>query len=197
MELVIEIIEIFALVTGVPYIILEVLQKKSMWYFGIATGLACAYSFGVQHLWASMGLNIYYVFVSVWGIFQWARAEKNLEAAEKGADKTVHLSKVDRKVVLWSIAAFVVGMAALMYVLELLNDENVIMDALVTVLSAIATVWLAKSYPFHWLIWVVADSLLTALCLSQGMYWMAALYVVYILSSAYGFFHWRKNGAYV
>ena len=39
---IIGIIEVFALVTGVPYIVLEVLQKNGMWYFGIATGLACA-----------------------------------------------------------------------------------------------------------------------------------------------------------
>ena len=68
---IIKIIEIFALVTGVPYIVLEVLQKNSMWYFGIATGLACAYSFGVQHLWSNMALNLYYVVMSFWGLFQW------------------------------------------------------------------------------------------------------------------------------
>lgn len=30
---IVKVIEIFALVTGVPYIVLEVLQKNSMWYF--------------------------------------------------------------------------------------------------------------------------------------------------------------------
>ena len=45
---IIGIIEVFALVTGVPYIVLEVLQKNGMWYFGIATGLACAYSFAIH-----------------------------------------------------------------------------------------------------------------------------------------------------
>ena len=54
---IIGIIEVFALVTGVPYIVLEVLQKNGMWYFGIATGLACAYSFAIQHVWSNMSLN--------------------------------------------------------------------------------------------------------------------------------------------
>ena len=55
----IEIIEIFALVTGVAYVVLEILQKNAMWVVGILTGAACAYSFAVQRIWGMMGLNIY------------------------------------------------------------------------------------------------------------------------------------------
>ena len=73
---IIGIIEVFALVTGVPYIVLEVLQKNGMWYFGIATGLACAYSFAIQHVWSNMSLNIYYVVMSVWGLYQWRKGQQ-------------------------------------------------------------------------------------------------------------------------
>ena len=72
-------IEIFALFSGLVYIILEVLQKNVMWYFGIATGLACAFQFYCQDVWASMGLNIYYVAVSVWGLIQWKRDSQGME----------------------------------------------------------------------------------------------------------------------
>ena len=75
---IVKVIEIFALVTGVPYIVLEVLQKNSMWYFGIATGLACAYSFAVQHLWSNMALNIYYVGMSVWFLYQWRKEIRSI-----------------------------------------------------------------------------------------------------------------------
>ena len=37
-------IEIFAAVTGVAYVVLEILQKNAMWVVGILTGLACAFS---------------------------------------------------------------------------------------------------------------------------------------------------------
>ena len=83
---IIGIIEVFALVTGVPYIVLEVLQKNGMWYFGIATGLACAYSFAIQHVWSNMSLNLYYVVMSVWGLYQWRKDSRLLEGDGGGQD---------------------------------------------------------------------------------------------------------------
>ena len=71
MEGIIQAIEVFAFITGLAYIILEIGQKNLMWIVGIATGAACAFSFAVQHLWASMVLNVYYVLISIWGLIQW------------------------------------------------------------------------------------------------------------------------------
>lgn len=192
-------IEIFALVTGIPYMVLEVMQKKTMWYFGLATGAACAWSFGVQHLWASMGLNIYYVFMSLWGLYRWRRDEQRLrEERDKGlTDATIHLARLDRRTLLTTVAVFIAGTALLIGLLHLLHDSESSMDATVTVMSALAMWWLGKAHPQHWLIWIVADTLLTVLCLSKGMYWMAGLYLFYTVAAVYGYFHWRRNGAYI
>ncbi len=58
---IVQIIEIIALVLGIPYMICEVLQKNEMWYFGMVTSTACAIQFYLESNWANMGLNIYYV----------------------------------------------------------------------------------------------------------------------------------------
>ena len=222
---IIQIIEIFAFVTGVAYLILEIGQKNAMWIIGILTGVACAYSFSVQRLWASMGLNIYYVFVSVWGLYQWRRDARALagksdadasapvsssaaspEAASAvssgagpGAQEaaSIHLLRLPRKTLLVSIQVFVFGSLALIALLHLLHDQESAMDAIVTVMSAIGTWWLAQSYPQQWLIWIIADTLSTILCLSVGMYWMALLYVAYTLSAIYGYFHWMRRGTWI
>ena len=70
-------------------------------------------------------------------------------------------------------------------------------DAAVTVLSGIATWWLAKSYPQQWLLWVVADVVSAWLCWSQGMIPMAILYAIYSISAIYGYIHWIRNGRYI
>ena len=199
-------IEIFAFVTGILYIVLEIGQKNAMWIIGILTGIACAWSFAVQTLWASMGLNIYYVFMSVWGLWQWRRdsmilSEKTRELPpEEAADEAksaIHLRRPSRKVLIVSAVLAVVGSAVLIWVLHLLGDKESAMDAVVTVLSAVATWWLAKSYPHQWLIWLVADLLSAVLCLAVGMYWMALLYGAYTVSAAYGWFHWTRHGTYL
>lgn len=197
---VLHIIEIFAFVTGILYIVLEIGQKNAMWIIGILTGIACAWSFAVQTLWASMGLNIYYVFMSVWGLWQWRRdsrllAEKTGRAEDAAA--AIRLRRPSRRVLFISAILTVVGSAGLIALLHLLGDRESAMDAIVAVLSAVGTWWLAKSYPQQWLVWIVADLLSTILCLAVGMYWMALLYLAYTASAVYGWFHWTRQGVYI
>ena len=188
---IIQAIEIFAAVTGVLYVVLEILQKNSMWVVGILTGAACAFSFGVQQVWASMGLNIYYMVISVVGLVQWKKAS---EAVEEGE---IHLAPLSRKAALWSAVLFVLLTPVLMFILRKTGDAAPQWDALATILSVIATWWLAQSYLQQWLLWIVADILSTILCLVTGQYAMALMYLAYTASAIYGYFHWKKHGKYV
>lgn len=185
---IIEIIEIFALVTGVAYVVLEILQKNAMWVVGILTGAACAYSFAVQRSWGMMGLNIYYIVMSVIGLVQWRK-----DGAAVGED-VIHLRPLPKKTALWSAVGFVLGSLALIWLFRVLGDGSSALDATATVLSVIATWWLARSYIQQWMLWVVADSLTAALCLVNGTYWMSVLYLAYIASAVYGYYHWKKKG---
>ena len=191
MDTVIQAIEIFALVTGVVYLVLEILQKNSMWVVGILTSTACAFEFAITHVWASMGLNLYYVVVSVIGFIQWRKAS---EAVGEGE---IHLARLPRAVAIWSAVLFVLCSLVLMQVLRAAGDPAPRLDAVAVTLSVIATWWLAQSYLQQWLLWIVADILTTTLCLSTGQYWMAALYIAYIASAVYGYFHWKRKGKYL
>ena len=191
MDQVIQAIEIFAAVTGVLYVVLEILQKNSMWVVGILTSTACAFEFAVTHVWASMGLNLYYVVMSVIGFIQWRKAS---EAMEEG---DIHLARIPKAVAVWSAVLFVVGSLVLMQVLRISGDPAPRLDAVAVTLSIIATWWLAQSYLQQWLLWIVADVFTTTLCISTGQYWMAALYLAYIASAVYGYFHWKRKGKYL
>ena len=197
MDIIIKIIEIFALVTGVPYIVLEVLQKNSMWYFGIATGLTCAYSFAVQHLWSNMALNLYYVVMSFWGLYQWRKASRALGESVQGQAATVHLGRMSRTTALWSAVIFIAGTVLLVWLLRALGGSSTWMDAASAMMSVVATYWLGRSIPYHWIIWIVADVILVVMCFIGGQYWLTLLYVAYVAAAAYGLFHWLNKGAYV
>ena len=197
-------LEIFSLVTGVIFLILEVRQKNAMWVVSIFSSSVAAIVFLEEKLYASMALNIYYVVTAVWGLFTWisdsrklkAETQANAIAETEDADK-IHLTRLDWKVVLASVAALIILTPVIYKVLVSLGDSSSILDAIVLVMSIIATVWLVKSYLQQWLLWIAADLLSTTLCLTQGMYWMAALYAFYTLSAIYGFIHWKKRGIYV
>ncbi len=191
MDQVIQAIEIFALVTGIVYVVLEILQKNAMWVVGILTGAACAFEFAVTHVWASMGLNLYYVAMSVVGLIQWRKASGQVEEGD------IHLQKVSLKAGILSAVLFTAGTAVMIPVLKATGDPAPFLDAVAVMLSVVGTWWLAQSYLEQWLIWIVADVLTTALCLKTGQYWMAILYLAYIGSAVYGYIHWKSRGKYV
>lgn len=191
MDQVIQAIEIFALVTGIVYVVLEIMQKNAMWVIGILTGAACAFEFAVTHVWASMGLNLYYVAMSVVGLIQWRKASGQVEEGD------IHLRKVSLKAGILSAVLFTAGTAVMIPVLKATGDPAPFLDAIAVMLSVVGTWWLAQSYLEQWLIWIVADVLTTTLCLTTGQYWMAVMYLVYIGSAVYGYVHWKSRGKYV
>ena len=183
----IELIDWICLVTGIAYILLEIGQRNAMWVIGIFTGAACAFSFGWQHAWASMGLNLYYVGMSVWGLIQWRQDD-----ASEG--EGIHLRQLTWPVAAVSAAILVLGTPLLAQVLRLGGDPAPWLDAVVFLLSAVGTWWLARAYPQQWLLWIVADTLTTALCVVLGSRLLTVLYAAYTLSAVYGYIHWIKKG---
>ena len=193
-------LEIFSLVTGLIFLILEIRQKNAMWVVCIFSSSVAAIVFLNEKLYASMALNVYYVITAIWGLLTWIRDSRKLRTesvAEASNKDKIHLSKLTWKIFLISIVCFLILTPVIYKILIYLGDSSSILDAIVLVMSIIATVWLVKSYPQQWLVWIVADILSTTLCLTQGMYWMAALYAFYTLSAVYGFIHWKKRGVYV
>lgn len=190
--------EIITLITGVIYIILEIRQKNAMWVLGIFTSIAAIIVFFRQGLYASFGLNIYYLITSFIGLWHWRRDKKKLDE-----EHSIHLNRLTRKTVITSTIAAITGIIALSYGMDLMAElgfkENPmsVLDASVAVLSVIATWWLVRSYIQQWWLWIAADTLSTILCATQGMWWMALLYLLYTASALIGLRHWKKNGAII
>lgn len=206
--------EIFTLVTGVVYIYLEVRQKNLMWIVGLVTSAAAVYVFTDRGLYATAALNVYYLAVSFWGLYQWRRDSRILgnkdsagdavpgiagREAKEGRDKEdeIHLRRLTARTAVVSAIIYVISTALLIFLMEKLGDAMSFLDAAVTVLGAVGTWWLSRSYKEQWLLWVVADILTVAMCLVQGMYYMSALYVVYTACAVYGYFHWKRRGVYI
>ena len=195
-----DLMEIFTLVTGVIYVILEIRQKNFMWVVGIATSLAAMWVFFNQGLYASFGLNTYYLVTSFIGLWHWRRDKKELSSSQ---NETIHLNRLTWKTVAVSVIvmlAAVPGLSAMMGQMAALGlKENPMsyLDASVAVLSAVATWWLVTSYLALWWLWIVADTMCILLCAMQGMWWMAALYVAYVAGAVVGLMYWKKHGVLI
>ena len=200
--------QIFTLVTGVIYIILEIRQKNFMWIVGILTSLAAMWVFFRQGLYASFGLNTYYLVTSFVGLWHWGRDKQKLgsrgsvksksgKAKNERAKSTVHLNKMSWITFLGSLVFMVAGTLGLAKGMELLEDPMSYLDSAVTVMSIVATWWLVRAYIQQWWLWIVADALSAALCMQQGMWPMVALYAAYTVSAVIGYVYWKRNGQYI
>ena len=199
--------QIFTLVTGVLYIILEVRQKNFMWVVGIATSLAAMWVFFRQGLYASFGLNTYYFITAFIGLWQWRRNKKMLVSevdADGHGEDTVVLHKLTWKAVAAGAVICVLGTVALSSGMSLLHDAGILkenpmslLDSAATALSVVATWWLVRSYLEQWWLWIVADFMSTILCAAQGMWWMALLYLLYATAAVYGLRYWKMRGTYI
>ena len=192
------ILEIFTLVTGALYVVLEIRQKNFMWVLGIMTSLASMAVYFREGLYASFGLNTYYLITAFIGLWQWRRDRNRIEETSG-----IHINRLGWKTVAVSAAIVIAGTPALAAGMEYMSSlgfkENPMsmLDACVAMLSATATWWLVKAYLEQWWLWIAADLMSTILCATQGLWWMTALYALYTLSAVYGFHHWKRNGRYI
>ena len=192
-----EYIQIFALVTGIIYMVMQITQHKLMWYVDLLTaGAACYVSVanfqdGVwAPVWAQAAMNAYYIVMALVGIIKW-----KFYREESGG--RLHLVKPGRKDAVLAAAILILGSPLLCLLLGRTNDPAPVTDGLSMMFSIVGTWFLAKSFLENWSMWIVADALAVIVFGSQGAWWMAALYFCYIISSVIGIHHWKKNGIYI
>ena len=137
-----DMMEIFTLVTGVIYIILEIRQKNLMWLVGVLTSVAAMWVFFRQELYASFALNTYYLVTSFIGLWQWSRDKKKLVS---DGDR-IHLNRLTVKTVAVSAVVMELGTFGLVELMQWLNSAGILqenpmsyLDSAATILSAIAT----------------------------------------------------------
>ncbi len=185
-ELFFSILESFSFVAGIFFIFLQVKQVSWMWHINNLCCFAALVVFAHQQLWASMGLNIYYIVVGVIGVIAWKK--------EKAESKAILVRKMNGITWVLSVLAFLVGFGVLFYILKITHDPAPVADALVGASGAVGMVWLLRCYIQNWAAWLFSDVISLYLCLSSGLYFMSALYLAYIIVAIVGWREWRVKG---
>jgi nicotinamide mononucleotide transporter len=86
--------EIFGAVAGIAYVILEIKRNILLWPLGIITSAVYIYVFGRNGLYANMGLQVYYLVISVYGWYAWRRAQGSWLRA-RGSELRAHKEQSD------------------------------------------------------------------------------------------------------
>ncbi len=134
-----------------------------------------------------MGLQFYYVFISIYGWFHWSRSNGH----EKDKLPISHLTKrVFFKLLLVSLFLYI----AISFILVNYTDSPLpYWDTFTTALSIVATWMLTQKILEQWLVWVLVDVVSTGLYLYKELYPTSILFAVFTTLALYGYFQWKKD----
>lgn len=184
------IIEISGALLGILYIGFSIRQHIFTWPTGLLTSLLYTIIFFRSGFYADMGLQVYYVAISIYGWYYWLRGgKKNINK-----DKHAPILQLSKQVL---IACLIVTIFIYIFIVVILinfTDSTIpYMDSLTTALSITATWMLAKKYIEHWLIWIFVDFVSAGLYIYKDLWPTVILFLVYTVLAYVGYKNWKKE----
>ena len=181
-------IELLGAILGIAYIFFSIRQSILTWPIGLLTSVLYVWVFFVSKLYADMGLQMYYVVISIYGWYEW------LFGNTANHSESIKVSRITLKLsIVLSVISFFLFLL-IWFILKNYTDSPVPMaDSLATALSIVATWMLARKILEHWLVWIFVDAF------SVGLFWYkdllptVVLFVVYTVMAYIGYREWKQE----
>ena len=148
------------------------------WWIGLIGVIAYAAVFYKVKLYGEVAIQFFYLVTSLQAIYIWLRGGEN------STEKPV--CRMNQRWLILTAVLVTVGVFGLRTVLVYLGGAVPFWDALTTVLSAIAQLYLMERYLESWYLWIVADTIYVPLYASRGLYLTSILYAIFWLMAIYG-----------
>ena len=181
-------IELLGAILGIAFIFFSIKQNILTWPTGLATSILYIIVFFESKFYADMGLQVYYVGISIYGWYYWIKGKKSENS------NTVLVRQTNKNLWLKLIAIALLLYFAILIILLSFTDSDVpFMDSFTTALSIIATWMLAKKYIEQWLIWIFVDIISAGLYIYKELWATVILFAVYTVMAFLGYIEWRKT----
>jgi nicotinamide mononucleotide transporter len=184
-------IELIGALLGLLYIFFSIKQHILTWPTGLFTSLLYIVVFFQSGFYADMGLQVYYVAISIYGWYFWIKGGKKNSV---GRQKQLPARKTPKKLLLNLLLVTIIIYAGILFILLNFTNSTVpYMDSLTTALSITATWMLAKKYIEHWLIWIFVDLFSAGLYVYKDLWPTVVLFFVYTVMAVLGYMEWKKD----
>jgi len=182
-------IEVLGFVFGILYVITSVKQNILTWLFCLLTAILYIYVFLDSKFYAGMTLQLYYVFVSVYGWITWSKGTKSKEGEEElkvsNLKKQQYIFLVPISFILWS---------GIFFILQRFTDSPVALsDSFMTAFSIVGTWMVAKKNLECWIVWIAVNFFSVIIYFNRDLYPTAILYLIYLGSAIWGYIEWKKE----
>lgn len=180
-------VEILGVIFSILYLIFSIRQNILLWPFGITSALLYMVVFFQSKFYADMGLNGYYVVISVYGWLLWRKGKR-----EDGSELAVSKLSLRHALILLVITA--IAFVSIGIILDRYTDSPVpFWDAFTTAVSFTATWMLARKILEHWILWIIVDAVSMGLYLYRGLYPTLFLFAIYTAMAVIGYLKWSRT----
>ncbi len=181
--------EIIGTITSLIYLYLSLRKNILCWLFGIISSSIYIYVFFQSGFYADMGLNVYYVLISIYGWIIWAKGNR---AKDDKSKLLVSRISLNLALVLLLVTAIIFVIIAI--ILTNFTDSQIpYWDAFTTAGSIVATWMLARKIIEHWIIWIVVDLVSIGLYIYKDLHTTSVLFLVYTTIAIFGYIKWKKD----
>jgi nicotinamide mononucleotide transporter len=180
-------VEVLGVIFSILYLYFSIRQNILLWPMGIASAVLYMVVFYQSKFYADMGLNGYYVVISVYGWVLWKRGKEEQESG-------LPVSRLGRKnaaVLLLITATAFVGIG--MVLKEYTDSPIPYWDAFTTAVSFTATWMLARKILENWILWIIVDLVSMGLYLYRGLYPTLLLFGIYTTMAVIGYYKWLRS----
>jgi len=187
-------LEIAGTFLALVYLYLSVRENIWLWATGFLSSFFYMIVFFDEHLYADMGLQVYYLVISIYGWLTWKWGR------QKTGRKKMPIRKMNFRtgtiLLLTGGVVYVVVLMILLKIPPLIDipaSELPIWDAFTTTGGIIATWMLAQKFIEQWLIWIVVDLVSSGMYFYKGLEVTVLLYLIYTVVAVIGYLEWNKN----
>ncbi len=190
----IEQIEFIAVTLSIIYVILASRENHNCWYFGILSVSVYIYICLDALLYAETLLQIVYLFLSFYGLYNWKKKSIINEPLENTKVLKLKISEWPVKkhftyILIFTILSFSIGI--------LLNSfsksELPFIDAFTTSFSLLATYMTVKKVLENWLYWIIIDLTSVFLYHERDLHLTAFLFIIYTVIATFAYFNWKSK----
>ena len=181
-------IEIFGAALGILGVYFQIKQNIWVWPLGIIASAFYIIVFFSAQLYALMSLQLYFIAISIYGWYQWKHPQNQHKEKERP------IIRLNFKNTMIYLILFI-GLWLLLFLFFkfFTNDSSAVWDSVVTALSLVASLMLAKKFIEQWLVWILADSIALVLYFFKQLYPTVIFYLILVVMAIIGFKQWKKE----
>lgn len=187
-------LELLATLTGLAAVWLAARSNILTWLFALVNAVLFFILFYQVNLYSAMALQVFFFCNALYGWYNWRKSENG--------DKKPVTMLIHKQRVIW-LAVIILGAFALGTVMTRIHiwlpdlfperASFVYTDAMIAVMSIVASLLLAKLKLENWILWILVNLMSIAMYTMKGVMLVSIQYVIFLVMATYGFVEWKRK----